>query len=124
MAQANPPAPAPQPEQNDLTGSQLASVRNYTGADQDDVELWIAHVNRVKRGFGWTDVKAGQVAKNKLVEKAAKWLEAMISQGGEVAGWDNLSKNLLDRLKKEQTDVTAALAMGELQQGSIESAAS
>ena len=43
MAQANPP----QPEQNDLTGSQLATVRNYTGSDQDDVEIWIAHVSRI-----------------------------------------------------------------------------
>ena len=54
------------------------------------------------------------------MEKAAKWLEAKISLGGEVMGWDDLAENLLDRFKKEQTDVTAALAMGELQQGGIE----
>ena len=116
-------AVAPAPVVNDLTPNQLSSVRNYTGADTDDVELWIAHVERTQQAFDWSDNKTGQIAGNRLVDKAARFLEAIKTLNTNVDTWPNLKKELLLRFKKEQSDVTAALILGELQQGNTESVA-
>ena len=107
----------------ELTASQINAVRTFTGNIEDDIETWIDHVTRVQKGFTWTNDKTGQIAENKLIEKAAKWLEATKSLGNEFAGWDELKKALLVRFKRETSDVTAALAMGELQQGPMETVA-
>ena len=106
-----------------ITGSQLAAIRNFTGNDTDDVELWIAHVARILTAFGWDGARTSQVAQNKLTDKAAKWLEAQKDLGNAFATWDNLKEGLLTRFKRETSDVTAALAVCELQQGGTESVA-
>lgn len=105
----------------ELTGSQLAAIRTYTGNDSDDIEIWVAHVTRVQKSFNWNNDKTGQIAENKLTDKAAKWLEARRSLNDDIDGWTNLQKGLMARFKKEISDVTAALAVGELQQKPTES---
>ena len=108
---------------NDITGSQLAALRNYSGNDGDDIELWCNHVGRIQTAFGWAGPKTGQIAQNKLTEKAANWLEVRKALGEEFADWDSLKKGLIARFKRETSDVTAALAVCDLQQGNTESVA-
>ena len=110
-------------QENHNLGAQLTNIRQFTGQPEDDVELFIAHVDRVRVAFGWTPANTAQLVANKLVDKAGKWLQVADTMGTDLTTWDNLKKQLTARFKRETSDVTAALMVSELQQGTGESVA-
>ena len=107
--------------ENQNLGAQLANIRTFTGQPDDDIELFIAHVDRVKTAFAWTQQNTAQLVANRMMDKAGKWLQVAETMGVDISTWDDMKKQLLSRFKKETSDVTAALMVADLQQGISES---
>ena len=106
---------------NGIPGSQLSAVREFAGKQNDDVEIWAAHVDRCKTTFNWTNDQTAQIALNKVTESAAIWAEAQRSLGTTYGDWPTLKAAMIKRFKAEISDATAAMAMSELHQQTNES---
>ena len=101
-----PPAPvaAPDPAMaHAAAGSQMALIPTYDGEPGSDVDLWMATLIRMSISFAWIpvgnlndaqDAHLASVAKNKLVGKAAFWLDTERRGGTETVIWSDIQAAL------------------------------
>jgi hypothetical protein len=72
-------------------GNQIALLPTFDGEMGSDVDMWIAVLLRMARQFIWIDAvitaeqntRLASVAKNKLIGKAAFWLDTERRGGAE-----------------------------------------
>jgi hypothetical protein len=72
-------------------GNQIALLRTFDGEAGSDLDMWIAVFLRMARQFSWIDAvitpeqdtRLASVAKNKLIGKAAFWLDTERQGGAE-----------------------------------------
>jgi hypothetical protein len=83
-------------------GNQIALLPTFDGEAGADVYMWIAVFLQMARQFNWIDAvitaaeDAGlaSVAKNKLIGKAAFWLDTERRGGPKTDLWDTIHANL------------------------------
>jgi hypothetical protein len=90
---ASPPPPPPPPPimAAQANGSQIALLPTFDGEAGSDVDMWISVILRMARQFSWIDAvitaeqstRLASVAKNKLIGKAAFWLDTERRGGAE-----------------------------------------
>jgi hypothetical protein len=76
-------------------GNQIALLPSFYGEVGSDVVRWIAVFLRTARQFNWIDAvktpeQEASVAKNKLIGKAAFWLDTERRGGAETDIWDTI----------------------------------
>jgi hypothetical protein len=84
-------------------GNQIALLPTFDGEAGADVDMWIAVFLRMARQFNWQDpvitvaqdARLASVAKNKLIRKAAFWLDTERWGGSETDLWDTIHANPL-----------------------------
>jgi hypothetical protein len=104
--QPSPPPPQPQPQPPIMAvqanGNQIALLPTFDGEAGVDVDMWIAVFLRMALQFNWIeavitvaqDARLASVAKNKLIGKAAFWLDTERRGGAEPDLWDTIHANL------------------------------
>jgi hypothetical protein len=95
-----PPSPPPQPPIMIVpaNGNQIALLPTFDGEMGSDVDMWIAVLLRMARQFNWINAvitpeqntRLASVAKNKLIGKAAFWLDTERRGGAETDIWDSI----------------------------------
>jgi hypothetical protein len=84
--------------------NQIALLSTFDGEAGADLDMWIAVFLRRARQFNWIDgvitvnqdTQLASVAKNKLIGKAAYWLDTERRGGSETDLWDTVHANLAD----------------------------
>jgi hypothetical protein len=83
--------------------SQIALLPAFDGEPGSAVDMWIAVFLRMARQFTWIggnapnaeqDAQLASVAKNKLIGKAAFWLDTERRGGAETDLWETIGANL------------------------------
>jgi hypothetical protein len=80
-------------------GNQIALLPTFDGETGSDVDMWIAVFLRMARQFNWIEavITAEQdtrLGSNKLIGKAAFWLDTERRGGAETDIWDTIHPNL------------------------------
>jgi hypothetical protein len=83
-------------------GNQIALLPTFDVEAVADVDMWIAVFLRMARHFHWIDAvitvaqdaRLALVSKNKLIGKAAFWLDTERRRGSETDLWDTVHQNL------------------------------
>jgi hypothetical protein len=83
-------------------GNQIALLPTFDGEAGSDVDMWIVVFLRMACQFNWIeavitadqDTRLASVAKNKLIGKAAFWLDTERRGGAETDIWDTIPPNL------------------------------
>jgi hypothetical protein len=105
--QPSPPTPQPQHQPQppimaaQANRNQIALLPTFDGEAGSDVDMWIAVFLPMARQFNWIDAvitpnqdtRLASVAKNKLLGKAAFWLDTE-RRGAETDIWDTIVQNL------------------------------
>jgi hypothetical protein len=94
----SPPPPQPPIMAAQANGNQIALLPTFNGEVGSDVDMWIAVFLRMALQFNWIDAvispeqstRLASVAKNKLIGKAAFWLETERRGGAETDIWDTI----------------------------------
>jgi hypothetical protein len=84
-------------------GNQIALLPTFDGEAGSDVDMWIAVFLQMAQQFNWIDAvitvdqvtSLASVAKNKLIGKAALWLDTERRGGAEADIWDTIHQNLV-----------------------------
>jgi hypothetical protein len=105
--QPSPPPPQPQPQPQppimaaQANGNQIALLPTFGGEAGADVDMWIALFLRIALQFNWIDTvitanqdtRLASVAKNKLIGKAAFWLDTERRGGSKTDLWETIHAN-------------------------------
>jgi hypothetical protein len=105
--QPSPPPPQPQPHPLppimavQANGNHIALLPTFDGEAGADVDMWIAVFLRMARQFYWIDAfitvaqdaRLALVAKNKLIGKAAFWLDTERRGRSETDLWETIHAN-------------------------------
>lgn len=75
-----------------INASALNTVKEFAGGPEEDIELWLAALQRSIDTFRWDDVQVAGVVKQKLTGKAAFWLDTQRRLGRPLVAW-NLGDN-------------------------------
>jgi hypothetical protein len=94
----SPPPPQPPIMAAQANGNQTALLPTFDGEVGSDVDMWIAVFLRMARQFNWIDAviapeqdtRLASMAKNKLIGKAAFWLDTERRGGAETDIWDTI----------------------------------
>lgn len=107
---------------NGVSGSQLNTIQTFSG--KEDVEAWIAKLNRAASQFIWTDEQTSAAAKNKMIGEASQWLASVELIGQDYKAWAahpdpkyNFSIALIDRFGETIAIAMATDAVMDLRQG-------
>jgi hypothetical protein len=84
-------------------GNQIVLLPTFDGEAGSDVDMWIAVFLRMAQQLNWIDAvitpdqdtRLASVAKNKLIGKAAFWLDTERRGGAETDIWDTIYANPL-----------------------------
>jgi hypothetical protein len=70
-----------------MSGSQLSSIPFFTGAANDDIEIWIPAVDRAATQFQWNDEQTAAAAYARMKDKASFWAESQRKMGLSQETW-------------------------------------
>jgi hypothetical protein len=120
-----------------LNANQLTAIGEFGGEKDEDIEHFIMTVERIARGFNWTDDQTAQMVETRLRGKAAKWYRACLktkTTAAHLEGWalhrpnpgdpqmpnTGLKHHLLERFLQRVDTRAAVEAILHLKQGASE----
>ena len=106
---------------HDVKGSEALTLQTFDGTEGVAVHAWCRAVDRAIVQFGWAEEPAAAAAKQRLVGRAAFWLQQEEEKKTNLKKWDRLRKALTKRFHPVVTDLMATNAMRDLRQKSGES---
>ena len=106
---------------HEVKGSEALTIQTFDGAEGVQIHTWCRSVDRAITQFNWDDEPAAAAAKQRLVGRAAFWLQQEESKKTNLDSWETMRKALIKRFYPVVTDLMATDAMKELRQKQGES---
>ena len=112
-----------------VSANQLALIKDFSGTENEDVELWLMNVKRCANAFGWTDHQTAAMVQTRLGGAAARWLRSALkteAANEHLDRWENdgeitgLKEAILNRFRENVNERGAVEAVMGLQQRSGE----